>query len=69
MWQPADQTLWLGHVDSEEGALGIRWHQQVQPLLVDDAEQVPGSVLLGFACDAGVVRNHGRAGAVGGTPR
>ena len=66
MWQPADQTLWLGHIDSEEGELGVRWHQQVQPLLTGQAEQVPGSVLIGFACDAGVVRNHGRAGAAGG---
>ena len=66
MWQPADQTLWLGHIDSEEGELGVRWHQQVQPLLTGQAEQTPGSVLIGFACDAGVVRNHGRAGAAGG---
>lgn len=66
MWQPADQTLWLGHIDSEEGELGVRWHQQVQPLLTGQADQAPGSVLIGFACDAGVVRNHGRAGAAGG---
>ena len=66
MWQPADQTLWLGHIDFEEGELGVRWHQQVQPLLTGQAEQAPGSVLIGFACDAGVVRNHGRAGAAGG---
>ncbi|MFT3850723.1 MAG: formimidoylglutamase [Propionivibrio sp.] len=67
MWQPADQTLWLGHIDSEEGELGVRWHQRVQPLLTGgQAEQTPGNVLIGFACDAGVVRNHGRAGAAGG---
>lgn len=66
MWQPADQSLWLGHIDSEEGDLGVRWHQKVQPLLTGQTDQVPGSVLIGFACDAGVVRNHGRAGAAGG---
>lgn len=60
MWQPADQTLWLGHIDSEEGDAGVRWHQQVHPLLTGQIEQAPGSVLIGFACDAGVVRNHGR---------
>ena len=66
MWQAADQTLWQGRIDSEEGDLALRWHQKVQALRIDEAVQVPGNVLLGFACDAGVVRNHGRAGAVGG---
>lgn len=66
MWQAADKTRWQGRIDSEEGDLALRWHQKVQALKIDDAGQAPGSVLLGFACDAGVVRNHGRAGAVGG---
>ena len=34
--------------------------------MTGQAEQAPGNVLIGFACDAGVVRNHGRAGAAGG---
>lgn len=50
---------WAGRVDAEEGALGQRWHQIVQPL----AAQTRGIALLGFACDAGVTRNQGRAGA------
>ena len=66
MWQAADQALWQGRVDSEEGALALRWHQEVRALRIDHAGQAPGSVLLGFACDAGVLRNHGRAGASGG---
>lgn len=33
MWQPADQTLWLGHIDSERGELGVRWHQQGSALV------------------------------------
>ncbi len=66
MWKAADQALWQGRIDSEEGDLALRWHQKVQALRIEDAGQAPGSVLLGFACDAGVVRNHGRMGAAGG---
>ena len=66
MWQAADQALWQGRVDSEEEQPARRWHQMVQALPIDAARQTPGSVLLGFACDAGVERNHGRAGAAGG---
>lgn len=54
-----DMRAWKGRVDPEEGPLGLRWHQQVRPL---DAQR-EGVALLGFACDAGVARNHGRAGA------
>lgn len=66
MWQATDRTLWQGRIDAEEGDLALRWHQQVQALRFDETSQAPGSVLLGFACDAGVVRNHGRAGAAAG---
>jgi formiminoglutamase len=41
----------------------MRWHQAIRPLLDGAA---PGVALLGFACDAGVARNHGRAGAAEG---
>jgi len=51
--------VWRGRVDAEEGALGLRWHQVVQPL----ADQRAGIALAGFACDAGVARNQGRIGA------
>ncbi|NQD81335.1 formimidoylglutamase [Pseudomonas sp. CrR14] len=53
--------VWTGRVDPE--ADSARWHQRVQPLA--DASQ-PGLALLGFACDEGVQRNHGRIGAAGG---
>ncbi|HPE01567.1 MAG TPA: formimidoylglutamase [Burkholderiaceae bacterium] len=56
-----DPTLWQGRVDAAEGELGRRWHQAMRPL---DAHTPSGSaVLIGFACDAGVARNHGRTGA------
>jgi formiminoglutamase len=59
-----DMSVWQGRVDDAEGALGRRWHQVMQPL----ASGTPSAttVLLGFACDAGVARNHGRIGAAEG---
>lgn len=50
---------WDGRIDSAEGPSGYRWHQIVQPL----HGQAEGIGLIGFVCDAGVARNHGRIGA------
>jgi formiminoglutamase len=58
-----DMSAWSGRVDAADGSLGRRWHQVVQPL---DPAGGPGVALLGFACDAGVRRNHGRPGAAAG---
>ena len=49
---------WTGRIDPEPGTQ--RWHQVIRPL---DASDRPGVALLGFACDEGVRRNHGRPGA------
>ena len=54
-----DMSVWQGRVD-DEGPRALRWHQCVTAL---DGEKPAGVALLGFACDAGVKRNHGRAGA------
>ncbi len=51
--------VWTGRIDSEEEGFALRWHQVMRTLPATER----GTVLLGFACDAGVVRNHGRAGA------
>lgn len=59
----ADMRCWQGRVDDEEGPAGRRWHQIMQPL---EQLTTPGTVLLGFACDTGVMRNHGRSGARAG---
>ena len=59
----ADMVHWQGRVDTEEGPSGRRWHQAMQPL---EQSSGPALALLGFACDAGVARNHGRVGARGG---
>lgn len=55
-------TVWQGRVDVADGEAARRWHQVVTPRDV----AVAPIALLGFACDAGVVRNQGRAGAAQG---
>ncbi|MBL1261011.1 MAG: formimidoylglutamase [Thiotrichaceae bacterium] len=60
MFKPADISQWQGRIDDEADAL--RWHQAIKPLN-DDLNIENSSVLLGFACDEGVRRNHGRPGA------
>jgi formiminoglutamase len=59
------QTMeeWRGRIDAFDGEAGRRWHQVVQRAQPDAA---PGVALLGFGCDAGVKRNHGRCGAAAG---
>lgn len=53
---------WTGREDVADGASALRWHQVVR-LRGADAAAV---ALQGFACDAGVARNHGRIGAAAG---
>ena len=60
MKQATDRSVWQGRVDTLEGELGARWHQRMALL---DEHSHGGVALLGFACDAGVQRNHGRIGA------
>jgi formiminoglutamase len=59
------QTMdeWRGRTDAIDGEAGRRWHQVAQPVA---SATMPGVALLGFACDAGVKRNHGRCGAAAG---
>lgn len=62
MHLPPDMSRWSGRIDSAEGELGRRWHQIVGSWQAERG----GLALLGFACDTGVQRNHGRAGAAQG---
>lgn len=55
-----NMTNWTGRIDSEDGDLGLRWHQQVTEAT---RSSMNGIMLLGFACDEGVYRNKGRIGA------
>jgi formiminoglutamase len=59
-----DMSEWRGRVDAIDGDAGRRWHQVVRPAPVVGGTR--GVALLGLACDAGVLRNHGRAGAAAG---
>lgn len=56
---------WQGRLDAVEGELGLRWHQVMQQK--PTPENLNQTVaLIGFSCDVGVARNHGRVGAVKG---
>lgn len=66
----ATENVWQGRVDAGEQGDTRRLHQIVQPLAVGAAAAAApaglaagDAVLMGFACDAGVRRNHGRPGA------
>ncbi|MEN9583317.1 MAG: formimidoylglutamase [Pseudomonadota bacterium] len=61
-------SVWQGRQDPEDGELALRWHDRVQPWQATGAggdDAAPGVALVGFACDEGVRRNKGRAGAAG----
>lgn len=63
MTRSRHMDAWAGRVDAADGAAGRRWHQAIRP--ASDSDR-PGVALAGFACDAGVRRNHGRPGAADG---
>ncbi|EWH02313.1 formimidoylglutamase [Halomonas sp. BC04] len=66
MTELIDMSPWAGREDPEPNSL--RWHQVIEPLPAASraANVAAGIALLGFSCDAGVARNHGRVGAAGG---
>ncbi len=59
---------WTGRDDHEEGLGPWRWHQAMRAWRGAEPDSSANGpiVLAGFACDAGVRRNHGRAGAAAG---
>jgi len=63
VFKPVDISLWQGRVDSEPDAL--RWHQVIKEWNAQQNNEA-AAVLLGFSCDEGVRRNHGRPGAADG---
>lgn len=50
---------WQGRIDGP-GSAHLRLHQRITPFTT---KQQRGIVLLGFACDEGILRNQGRIGA------
>jgi formiminoglutamase len=61
---PFHADAWQGRTDVDPAGYTGRWHQVVTPVPADG--MVGGATLVGFACDAGVRRNHGRPGAAQG---
>jgi formiminoglutamase len=61
-YQPANPSLWHGRKDTEAGE---RFFQKINFISEEQALITPEQkmILLGFASDAGVIRNLGRAGA------
>lgn len=60
---------WKGRVDENEGQNGLRWHQVIQPVDIDNFQPNAGKTaftIIGFCSDEGVSRNKGRNGAVDG---
>ncbi len=55
-----EQDIWTGRLDAEDGELGIRIHQIIQPYQ-DNLH--PQKVFIGFCSEEGVERNKGRIGA------
>lgn len=64
---PATAQWWTGRCD---GPSALRWHEVIEPLNLNllaaeegEKEMRTGWALLGFCCEAGVLRNGGRGGA------
>lgn len=65
MTRNIDRSIWTGRDDhTEKGDT----HRLFQVVVASEPVDVPAhaAVLIGFACDAGVARNKGRAGAAAG---
>lgn len=55
---------WVGRIDGPNPKHAL-WYTTIQPM-PDPGAVPPGVALIGFACDEGVRRNHGRPGAAEG---
>lgn len=55
---------WQGRTDDVEGEYGMRWHQVIEKPNRDNLKNTVA--LIGYNCDAGVARNHGRIGSAVG---
>ncbi|YCH29611.1 formimidoylglutamase [Erwinia sp. D4-22] len=63
-WRPTPSTVWQGRDDTAEADNALRLFQTITCSSTFSPAQQPGDIaLLGFACDEGVKRNHGRTGA------
>ncbi len=73
MYKPPSNELWKGRMDHPGSESDLRWHQVIHLCDLQSAGlpklkgHQKGVVLLGFLCDEGVRRNHGRIGAYEGS--
>lgn len=71
LYQSANPDFWQGRIDPEAVGEPLHWHETVKYLdiknpNIETCKQTDKIALLGYSCDAGVVRNKGRAGAADG---
>jgi len=67
LWHPVDSACWQGRDDRGEAENALHLFQTIAQPQDFAPERYPGKIaLLGFACDEGVKRNQGRAGAAQG---
>ena len=60
----SQQFHWQGRHDAEDGDLGKRVHHVIKQKQASElSDSIRAVSLLGFCCDAGVIRNKGRVGA------
>ncbi|MDK9358785.1 formimidoylglutamase [Lelliottia sp. V106_10] len=62
LWRPTSPDIWQGRDDSLEARNALRLYQTLAQTDLF-APKHSGIALIGFECDAGVKRNHGRTGA------
>ncbi|MBA3661824.1 MAG: formimidoylglutamase [Gammaproteobacteria bacterium] len=62
----ADKALWQGRVDSPEGACFFQIIRTLDLKQLKPNKNPLAFALLGFCCDEGIRRNHGRTGAAEG---
>ncbi|HEY4438177.1 MAG TPA: formimidoylglutamase [Lelliottia sp.] len=62
LWRPTSPDIWQGRDDSAEARNALRLYQTLAQT-GHFAPKHSGIALIGFECDAGVKRNHGRTGA------
>lgn len=60
MYKKTDSNVWQGRIDHDQDPAYFRYHQIVQ---FDTPANQKSIGLIGFVCDEGVRRNHGRVGA------
>ncbi len=62
----ADKSIWQGRIDNPNDLASFRWHQVVNYLDLNEFKKISHKksyCFIGFECNEGVLRNHGRPGA------